>query len=93
MAFEERDLRRTFGAAYDDYAARVPALVLSFAPEVPPAPATTEEMQTTSAESLALSKALKKRGFAFVGPTTMFALMEAIGVFDPHLRGCFRRKD
>ena len=66
-------------------------LVLSFAPEVPPSPARTEEMQTTSAESLALSKGLKKRGFAFVGPTTMYALMEAIGVFDPHLVGCFRR--
>ena len=59
---------------------------------MPPAPATTEEMQTTSAESLALSKGLKKKGFAFVGPTTMFALMEAIGVFDPHLVGCFRRR-
>jgi len=68
------------------------ALVLSFAPDVPPAPATTEEMATTSPESVALSKALKKRGFAFVGPTTMFALMEAIGVFDPHLVGCFRRR-
>ena len=67
------------------------ALVLSFAPDPPPAPATTEEMQTTSAESKALSKELKKRGFAFVGPTTMFALMEAIGVFDPHLVGCHRR--
>ncbi len=67
------------------------ALVLSFAPDPPPAPASTEEMQTTSEESKALSKALKKRGFAFVGPTTMFALMEAIGVFDPHLVGCFRR--
>jgi DNA-3-methyladenine glycosylase I len=67
------------------------ALVLSFAPEKPPAPPTTEDMPTTSAESVALSKALKKRGFAFVGPTTMFALMEAIGVFDPHLVGCFRR--
>jgi DNA-3-methyladenine glycosylase I len=67
------------------------ALVLSFAPDQPPAPATTEEMQTTSAESKALSKELKRRGFAFVGPTTMFALMEAIGVFDPHLVGCHRR--
>jgi DNA-3-methyladenine glycosylase I len=67
------------------------ALVLSYAPDDPPAPRTTEEMLTTSAESVALSKALKKRGFAFVGPTTMFALMEAIGVFDPHLVGCFRR--
>src|SRR3954463_15364312 len=67
------------------------ALVLSFAPADPPAPRTTEEMETVSAGSKALSKELKKRGFAFVGPTTMFALMEAIGVFDPHLVGCFRR--
>ena len=56
-------------------------------------PRSTEEMQTTSPESKALSKELKKRGFAFVGPTTMFALMEAIGIFDPHLVGCFRRGD
>jgi len=69
------------------------ALVLSFAPEQPPAPSATEEMATTSPESKALSKELKKRGFAFVGPTTMFALMEAIGVFDPHLVGCHRRGD
>ena len=69
------------------------ALVDSFAPDPPPAPATTEEMATTSAESVALSKALKKHGFAFVGPTTMFALMEAIGIFDPHLVGCHRRGD
>jgi DNA-3-methyladenine glycosylase I len=67
------------------------ALVLSFAPDEPPAPRTTEEQQTTSPESAALSKELKRRGFAFVGPTTMFALMEAIGIFDPHLVGCFRR--
>jgi DNA-3-methyladenine glycosylase I len=67
------------------------AFVLSFAPDRPPARSTTEEMTTTSPESVALSKGLKKRGFAFVGPTTMFALMEAIGVFDPHLVGCHRR--
>jgi len=69
------------------------ALVDSFAPEVPPAPTTTDEMTTTSPESVALSKALKKQGFAFVGPTTMFALMEAIGIFDPHLVGCHRSPD
>jgi DNA-3-methyladenine glycosylase I len=68
------------------------AFVLSFAPDDPPAWESTEEMATTSAESIALSKALKKQGFAFVGPTTMFALMEAIGVFDPHLVGCHRRR-
>jgi len=67
------------------------AYVLSFVPDDPPAWVDTGEMATTSAESLALSQGLKKRGFAFVGPTTMYALMEAIGVFDPHLLGCFRR--
>jgi len=66
-------------------------LVGSFAPDVAPAPADTDTMATTSAESKALSKELKKRGFAFVGPTTMYALMEAIGIFDPHLVGCHRR--
>ncbi|WP_232680633.1 DNA-3-methyladenine glycosylase I [Nocardioides sp. R-C-SC26] len=63
----------------------------SFAPETSPSPTDTQAMATTSAESLALSKALKRRGFAFVGPTTMYALMEAIGLIDPHLVGCHRR--
>ena len=67
-------------------------LVLGFAPAAPPAPETTAQVTTTSPESLALSKALKRHGFAFVGPTTMFALMEALGVFDPHLLGCHRRR-
>jgi DNA-3-methyladenine glycosylase I len=67
------------------------AFVLSFAPDDPPAWSDTSEMATTSAESTALSKALKKQGFVFVGPTTMYALMEAIGLFDPHLVGCHRR--
>lgn len=59
-----------------------------FAPEVSPSPATTSEVPTTSAESAALSKALKKRGFGFVGPTTMHALMEATGLVNTHLVGC-----
>ena len=67
------------------------AFVLGFRPEVLPAPVTTEEMVTTSPESVALSRALKKRGFAHVGPTTMYALMEAIGIVDDHLVGCHRR--
>ncbi len=69
------------------------SFVLSFAPADPPAWADTAEMATTSDDSARLSKELKKRGFAFVGPTTMFALMEAIGIFDPHLVGCHRRSD
>ncbi|WP_316932136.1 DNA-3-methyladenine glycosylase I [Nocardioides marmotae] len=67
------------------------ALVRSFAPEVSPAPETTAEVATTSPASVALSKELKRRGFVFVGPTTMHALLEAIGLFDPHLVGCHRR--
>ena len=65
--------------------------MLGFRPEVPPAPETTEQMVSTSPESVALSQALKKRGFAHVGPTTMYALMEAVGIVDDHLVGCHRR--
>jgi DNA-3-methyladenine glycosylase I len=64
------------------------AFVLGFAPDEPPAWADTAEMATTSAESLALSKGLKKRGFAFVGPTTMYAAMQACGLVDDHVAGC-----
>jgi DNA-3-methyladenine glycosylase I len=42
-------------------------------------------------ESLALSKALKKLGFSFVGPTTMYALMQSTGVVNDHLEGCSQR--
>lgn len=47
---------------------------------------------TKSPESEALSKALRKQGFNFVGPTTMHALMQAIGMIEDHTEGCFRRK-
>ena len=67
------------------------AFVLGFRPDVAPRPATSEEVLTTSPESVALSKGLKKVGFVFVGPTTMHALMEAIGLVDDHLLGCHRR--
>ena len=67
------------------------AFVWSFQPEQTPAPRTFAEIPTKSAESLALSKALRSEGFAFVGPTTMYALMEAIGIIDTHLVGSHRR--
>nr|BFF06722.1 DNA-3-methyladenine glycosylase I [Brevibacterium otitidis] len=65
--------------------------VWSFQPSETPAPRTFAEIPTKSPESVALSKALRKEGFAFVGPTTMFALMEAIGIIDTHLIGSHRR--
>ena len=67
------------------------ALVWSFQPSVTPVPDESGDAPTVSAESTALSKALRRRGFAFVGPTTMHALMEAVGLIDTHLVGCHRR--
>jgi DNA-3-methyladenine glycosylase I len=43
----------------------------------------------TSPESLVLAKALKKRGWTFVGPTTVYAFMQALGLVDDHVAGCF----
>ncbi|PZE85139.1 DNA-3-methyladenine glycosylase I [Curtobacterium sp. MCBD17_032] len=65
--------------------------VWSFRPDDTPRPRTAAEVPTTSPESTALSKALRKRGFAFVGPTTLHALMEALGIVDTHLVGSHRR--
>jgi DNA-3-methyladenine glycosylase I len=68
------------------------ALVWSYAPRVsPPAPATLEELPAASAEAKALSRELKRRGFAFTGPVTVYSTMQACGVVDDHLAGCFRR--
>ncbi|MBO1901193.1 DNA-3-methyladenine glycosylase I [Leucobacter weissii] len=69
------------------------ALVWSYMPERSPAPRGDDEVPSTSRESAALAKELKRRGFSFVGPTTVFALMTAIGIVDAHLvdsprRGC-----
>jgi DNA-3-methyladenine glycosylase I len=64
-------------------------LIWSFAPdEERPAPKTLEELQPATDESKALAKELKARGFVFVGPTTVYATMEAIGVVNDHLAGC-----
>jgi DNA-3-methyladenine glycosylase I len=67
------------------------AFIWSFRPADTPRPRTHADVPTTSPESLALSKALKRKGFAFVGPTTMYALMEAVGIVDTHLLGSHRR--
>ena len=66
-------------------------LIWSFRPERTPEPATLTDVPTQSPESLALAKALKRHGFTFVGPTTMYALMEAVGIVDTHLLGSHRR--
>ncbi len=66
------------------------ALIASHRPQAHRSPTSTEDLPARTPESLALSKELKKVGFAFVGPTTMYALMEAIGIVDDHLEGCHR---
>lgn len=68
-------------------------LIWSHQPDVHPAPRTLEEVPTTSPESEALAKALRKKGFVFVGPTTIFALMEAVGIVNTHLIGSTARPE
>jgi DNA-3-methyladenine glycosylase I len=53
-------------------------------------PKLTSEIPAITDESKAMAKALKKRGFAFVGPTTAYALMQATGMVDDHLASCWR---
>ena len=81
------ELRREFGSlgAYvwrmePDAASRPPRITHAVAKAMP-----------TSAASIALSKDLKKRGWTFVGPTTMYAFMQAMGLVNDHLEGCASR--
>lgn len=70
------------------------ALIWSHAPEPGsrPAPKTIADVQAVTPESTALSKALKKRGLRFIGPTTAYALMQACGLVDDHLATCVARR-
>lgn len=65
--------------------------VWAFQPTDTPRPNDHSDVPTVSEESKALSKALRKQGFSFVGPTTMYALMEAVGIVDTHLLTSHRR--
>jgi DNA-3-methyladenine glycosylase I len=64
------------------------ALAWSFRPERERAPRDGDQVPATTAESKDLAKALKARGFRFVGPTTAYALMQAVGIVNDHLEGC-----
>ncbi|QYX77684.1 DNA-3-methyladenine glycosylase I [Streptomyces akebiae] len=68
-------------------------LIWSHAPDptTRPAPRTLADVPAVTPESTALSKALKKRGIRFVGPTTAYALMQACGLVDDHLETCVAR--
>jgi DNA-3-methyladenine glycosylase I len=67
-------------------------LLWSFAPAAPPpVPRALADLQATTPESKALARELRRRGFRFVGPTTAYAVMQACGIVDDHLAGCFVR--
>ncbi|WP_238010812.1 DNA-3-methyladenine glycosylase I [Dactylosporangium sp. AC04546] len=72
----------------------VAALLWSFAPDPRPArPTDSAQVPAVTAESQAMAKALKKRGFRFVGPTTAYALMQATGMVNDHVASCFVQLD
>jgi DNA-3-methyladenine glycosylase I len=64
-------------------------LLWSFAPAPRSRPATITDVPATTPESTAMARELKRRGFRFVGPTTAYALMQATGMVDDHLRTCW----
>jgi DNA-3-methyladenine glycosylase I len=68
-------------------------LVWAHAPGPRPAPASYAGLLSASPESEALSKTLKRGGFGFVGPTTVYAAMQACGVVNDHLADCWVRED
>jgi DNA-3-methyladenine glycosylase I len=69
------------------------ALLWSFAPDpaTRPAPRSFADVPAVTPESTAMAKALKRHGFRFVGPTTAYALMQACGLVNDHLDGCWAR--
>ncbi|WP_413758866.1 DNA-3-methyladenine glycosylase I [Streptomyces sp. MMBL 11-3] len=69
-------------------------LIWSYAPDpaTRPVPKALADVPAVTDESTALSKALKKRGIRFVGPTTAYALMQACGLVNDHLADCVSRK-
>jgi DNA-3-methyladenine glycosylase I len=69
------------------------ALAWSHRPDAERAPGSMEEVPATTPESKALAKELKRRGFRFVGPTTAYALMQAVGIVNDHMEGCLVRAE
>lgn len=65
--------------------------IWSYQPQATPTPRTMKEVPTRSPESEQLAKDLKSRGFTLVGPVTMYALMESVGIVDTNLLGTWRR--
>ena len=65
-------------------------LLWSFRPEHHVRPATSADVPATTPASVAMAADLRRRGLRFVGPTTCYALMQATGIVDDHVAGCWR---
>jgi DNA-3-methyladenine glycosylase I len=78
-------------AGVQDAHGSLAALFWSFEPRRRAAPRALGDLTSTTPESTALSKALKGYGFRFVGPTTVYAAMQAMGVVNDHMVGCAAR--
>ena len=79
------ELVREHGSFHSWLAQRVPQPAVPLPPNVPP-----DSLPATTPASDALSRELKQRGFRFVGSTIVYSFMQAVGLVDDHLPGCFR---
>jgi DNA-3-methyladenine glycosylase I len=77
-------------AVLDNVPEGLDALLWSFAPAEHKRPKGPGDVAATSPESTAMAKELKRRGLKFVGPTTAYALMQAAGLVDDHMKGCWK---
>ena len=69
------------------------AFLAGFVPQQGQPPRVVADVPASTEESAFLSRALKHRGWAFVGPTTVYASMQAVGMVNDHLMGCFVREE
>ena len=70
------------------------AYIWSWEPEAEPEPPTSKsDVPASTPESAALAKDLKRRGWSFVGPTTVYAFMQSMGLVNDHIAGCFARAE
>jgi DNA-3-methyladenine glycosylase I len=83
--FDDRDVERLMREV-----GGLDEVLWSCAPADHRPPATLADVPASTPASVALARTLKGHGFVFVGPTTMYAAMQACGLVDDHLRGCHR---
>jgi len=69
------------------------AYLWDWAPEPRPAPTGEDAVPASTPDSTALARDLKRRGWTFVGPTTVYAFMQSVGMVNDHIEGCFARRE